>query len=190
MTFNFTSNGPKCSLTLNIYLLGCLFHCLWNRNLFLKKKSSWPRADIDLARVEKGKGIPDNTAPKSYLLFLSRTTIENLSTNLGTEQKAGKNSQQMGFVTHFLNGTSQEITVKLNEGRLQKFYQVKQLKENSTENSPEKNFKEDSQLHELWNISTKKKKKKKKKKREKKKRKKKEKKITQNTKNFVSREFS
>ena len=36
-----------------------------------------------------------------------------------------------------------------------KFYQVKQLKENSTENSAEKNFKEDSKLNENWNISTK-----------------------------------
>ena len=61
----------------------------------------------------------------------------------------------MGFVTRFLNGASQEIKVKLNESRLLKFYQVKQLKENSTKNSAEKNFKEDSQLNELWNISTK-----------------------------------
>ena len=66
----------------------------------------------------------------------------------------------MGFVTRFLNGASQEIKVKLNEGWLLKFNQVKQLKENSTENSAEKNFKEDSQLNKLWNISTKKKKKK------------------------------
>ena len=51
----------------------------------------------------------------------------------------------MGFVTCFLNGASQEIKVKSNESRLLKFYQVKQLKENSTENSAEKNFKEESQ---------------------------------------------
>ena len=50
--------------------------------------------------------------------------------------------------------------MKLNESRLLKFYQVKQLKENSTENSAEKNFKEDSQFNELWNISTNKKEKK------------------------------
>ena len=61
----------------------------------------------------------------------------------------------MGFVTRFLNGTSQEIKVKLNESQLLKFYQVKHVKENSTENSVEKNFKEDSQINELWNISTK-----------------------------------
>ena len=36
-----------------------------------------------------------------------------------------------------------------------KFYQVKQLKENSTENSAEKDFTEDSKLNENWNISTK-----------------------------------
>ena len=67
----------------------------------------------------------------------------------------------MGFVTRFLNGASQEIKLKLNESRFLKFYQVKQPKENSTENSAEKNFKEDEQLNELWNISTKQKKKRK-----------------------------
>ena len=50
---------------------------------------------------------------------------------------------------------SQEIKVKSNESRLLKFYQVKQLKENSTEFSTKKNFKEDSKLNEHWNISTK-----------------------------------
>ena len=58
--------------------------------------------------------------------------------------------------------------------REKKIYQVKQLKENSTENSAEKNFTEDSKLNENWNISTKLKKKKKKK----------------YPKNFVSRTFS
>ena len=53
---------------------------------------------------------------------------------------------------------SQEIKVKLNKSWLLKFYQVKQLKENSTENSAEKNFNKDSQLNEPWNISTKQKK--------------------------------
>ena len=65
----------------------------------------------------------------------------------------------MGFVTRFLNRASQEIKVKLNESRLLKFYQFKQLKENSTENSAEKNFRQDSQFNEPWNISTKQKKK-------------------------------
>ena len=62
----------------------------------------------------------------------------------------------MGFVTRFLNWASQEIKVKLNEYRLLKFYQVKQLKENSTDNAAEKNLK-DSQSNELWNIFTNKK---------------------------------
>ena len=57
----------------------------------------------------------------------------------------------MGFIPRFLNVASEEIKVKLNESRLLKFYQVKRLKENSAE----KNFKEDLQFHELWNISTK-----------------------------------
>ena len=55
----------------------------------------------------------------------------------------------MGFVTCFLNGASQEIKAKLNKSRLLKLYQVKQLKENSTKNSAEKNPKEDSELNEL-----------------------------------------
>ena len=55
----------------------------------------------------------------------------------------------MGFITRFLNGASQEIKLKLNKSQLLKFYQVKQLKENSTENSAEKKFKEDSKLNEL-----------------------------------------
>ena len=50
------------------------------------------------------------------------------------------------FVTCFLNEASQEIKVKLNESRLLKFYQVKQLKENSSQNSAEKYFLEDSKL--------------------------------------------
>ena len=81
---------------------------------------------------------------------MSRITIQTLSTNLGTKLLAGKISQQMSFVTRFLNGISQEIKEKLNESRLLKFYQVKHLKENSTENSAEKNFKEDSQFNETF----------------------------------------
>ena len=75
---------------------------------------------------------------------------------------------------------SQEVKVKLNESRLLKFHQIKQLKENSTENSTEKNFKEDSQFNEIWNISKKKKKKKKKK----------EKRNYSNLKNVVSQTLS
>ena len=67
----------------------------------------------------------------------------------------------MGFVTHFLNGAAKEIKVKWNKSRLLKSYQIKQLKENSTKNSAKKNIKEDAQLNELWNISTKQKKKRK-----------------------------
>ena len=84
----------------------------------------------------------------------------------------------MGFVIRFLNGASQEIKVKLNEIRLLKFYQVKQLKENSTENSAEKNLKEDLKFNELSNISTKQNKKKKRNEK------------YSNSKNFVSRTVS
>ena len=62
-----------------------------------------------------------------------------------------KFSLQFGFDSRFLNRASQEIRVKLNVSRLLKFYQVKQLNENSIENSAEKNFKEDSQFNEFWN---------------------------------------
>ena len=72
----------------------------------------------------------------------------------GDQSEETKNSsEQKSFVTRSLNGASQEIKVKLNESRQLKFYQVKLLKENSTQNSAEKNFKEDSQFNELWNIS-------------------------------------
>ena len=38
------------------------------KNLFQRrKKTSWPRAALDLIWVEKGEVILDYTAPKSYL---------------------------------------------------------------------------------------------------------------------------
>ena len=69
--------------------------------LFLRKKSSRPRAALDLPRVEKGEVIPENTAPKSYpprreLLLRPPVRIR------GPTLKARENSQQEGFVTHFL----------------------------------------------------------------------------------------
>ena len=48
-----------------------------HKNLFLRKKSNRPRAALDLAKVEKGEVIPDNTAPKSYLpLFVKNPQYE------------------------------------------------------------------------------------------------------------------
>ena len=42
-----------------------------DENLFLRKKSSWPRAALDLAWVVKGEEIPDSAAPKcDFLLFV------------------------------------------------------------------------------------------------------------------------
>ena len=106
----------------------------WVRNKFsvlklvgwlgLRRKSGRSRAVLDLARKKKES---ETTAPKVPPLF-----VENyywtLNTNSGTELKARKISQQMGFVTRFLNEVSQEIKVKLNESRQLKFYQVKQVK--------------------------------------------------------------
>ena len=65
-----------------------------------------------------------------------------------------------GFCHLLLEWSFPRNKLELNESQQLKFYQVKQLKENSTENSAEKNFKEDSQFNELRNISTKQKEKK------------------------------
>ena len=106
-------------------------------------------------------------APKIYLHFLPKTTIETLSTNSGTKPKAGKLANRWVSLlapwiasTYFKQAEAfQDRLVKLNESRRLKIYQVEQLKENSTENSAEKDFKENSQFNELWNISTKQKRK-------------------------------
>ena len=104
---------------------------------------------LDLAEVEKEELIPDSATPRSDFLLLSNYYLT-LSKEVGDRTvEAGKIGRSMGFVTRFLNGASQEIKVKLKESRLLKFYQVKQLKENSKENSAEKNLKEDSQFNEL-----------------------------------------
>ena len=97
----------------------------FNKNLFLRKKSSRPCAALDQARVEKGEIIPENTAPKSYLLFLSRTTIGVLSTNSGT--KLGQEKIASRWISSIASGiahkyfklwwqeASQEIKPKSNE---------------------------------------------------------------------------
>ena len=66
----------------------------------------------------------------------------------------------MGFVTRFINGAPQEIKVKINEIDYWSSTKKIQLKENSTENSAEKNIKEDSKFNKPWNFSIKKKEKK------------------------------
>ena len=60
---------------------------------------------LDLARVEKGEVILDNKAPESYLLLFVKIYYLNSQYKFGDQTvKAGKISQQMGFVTCFLNG--------------------------------------------------------------------------------------
>ena len=49
-------------------------------------------------------------------------------------------SQQIGFVTHFLNRAPQEIKVKINESQLLKFYQENSTKINSTEKKIDREF--------------------------------------------------
>ena len=63
---------------------------LYYKNLFRRKKIKLTTRGLDLARVEKGEVIPYSAAPKSNFLFLSRTAIEILSTNLETELIARK----------------------------------------------------------------------------------------------------
>ena len=114
-----------------------------------------------MARVEKGEGIPNKMAPKSYFLCLSRTTIEPSIWIRGPNWLHEKLKLADGFRHPLQIQTSPETKPKLNESRQPKFYPVRQLKENSTENSAGKNLKKDSQLNELWNVSIKKKKEKK-----------------------------
>ena len=125
-----------------------------------KKKIKPTTCRLDLAWKSKRKVIPDNMAPKSYLLPFVENYYSDPQYEFGDQSEGIKNlSLEKGFITHFWNGASQEIKVKLKESWLLKFYQVKQQKENSTENSDEKNFKEDLQFNELWNILTKQKRK-------------------------------
>ena len=79
---------------------------------------------------KRGEVISDNTAPKRDFLLFVKNYYWTLSVRIqGPNCKGTKNlSLQMGFVTRFLNGTSQEIKVKLDESRQLKFYQVKKTR--------------------------------------------------------------
>ena len=57
------------SLNPSIFLMDAQIEVrLTYKNLFLRKKSSRPRAALHLAGVEKGEVIPDSAAPKSDFL--------------------------------------------------------------------------------------------------------------------------
>ena len=60
------------------------------KNLFLRKKSSWPRAALDLAGVEKGEIVPDSAAPKSEFLLFVKNYYLTFSTNSGTWNEGTK----------------------------------------------------------------------------------------------------
>ena len=109
--------------------------------------------------MEKGEVIPESSTKKWLPLFCQNTIWPSVKRDWRHE----KLSQQIDFITHFMNGAPQEIEVKINESQLLKFYQ-----ENSTMNSVKKKLKEDSKFKQLLNIFTKKKKRKKKEKKEKK----------------------
>ena len=115
---------------------------------------------LDLARVPKREVIPDNTAPKSYLLFLSRTTTETLSTNSRTKLRQEKlTRRKVSSLTSWKASTyfkqARNFPSDKSKIKWKSTIEILQRKENSTENSSEKNFKDDSQFNELWNISTK-----------------------------------
>ena len=61
---------------------------IFYQKLFRRKKSSWPRAALDLAWAEKGEVIPDK---KATFFFLSRTTIEPSVRIRGPNCKGWKN---------------------------------------------------------------------------------------------------
>ena len=112
--------------------------------------------------MEKKEVIPDNVAPKSDFLRWSRIPIETLSTNSETDLWRHEKLKSVDGFRHSLlefsvkilkqDETSQEVKVKLNESRQLKFYLVKQLKENSTDYSAEKNLKEDSKFNEILKV--------------------------------------
>ena len=104
------------------------------KNLFLRKKSNRPSSALDLAKVEKGEVIPDNAAPKSYLPLFVKNYYWDPQYEFGDQTE--KQEKRVSSLTSWI--ASQEIKVKLNESRLLKFYQFKQLKENLTENCAEK----------------------------------------------------
>ena len=59
---------------------------------------------LDLARLEKEEVILDNTAPKSYLPLFVDNYCWTPQNEFGDQTvKAGKNRQQKGFFTRFLN---------------------------------------------------------------------------------------
>ena len=74
-----------------------------NKNSFMRKKSNRPRAALDLVTVEKGEGIPNNTAPRKKLPpTISRELQLRPSVRIrGPNCKGRKNIQQMAFVTRF-----------------------------------------------------------------------------------------
>ena len=92
------------------------------KDLFLRKKSSWPRAALDLAAVEKGEIIPDSAVPKSDFLFLNYYSDHQFEFR-DPKWRHENLSQQIGFINSFMNEAPQEVKVKIDKSRLLKFYQ-------------------------------------------------------------------
>ena len=62
---------------------------------------------LDLVGVEKEKVIPDSRAPKSDFLLFVKNYLSDPQYEFGDwTVKVGKISQQIGFVTRFLNKAS------------------------------------------------------------------------------------
>ena len=109
----------------------------------------------DLAREEKEVVILDSAAPKSDFLFFVENYYSDPQYEIG--DRTVKN-EKLKLADEFLHSLLEWNFLRNKnkiKGKSTTQILVKQLKENSTENSAEKSFKEGSQLNELWNISTK-----------------------------------
>ena len=87
----------------------CLAWLLTISSKFISnKETNRPCAALYLARVEKGEVIPDYTAPKRLPPTICRKLLLGPQYELGDQTvKAGKNSQQKGFVNRFLSSRFQ-----------------------------------------------------------------------------------
>ena len=83
----------------------------------------------------KGRSNPKLWVTKNWLPPFVKLLFD-LQYEFGDQDWRHENlSQQMGFITCFMNGAPQEIKVKINESRLLKFYL-----ENSTERKFNREF--------------------------------------------------
>ena len=111
-----------------------------------------------MARVEKREGIPDSALPRSYFLFWSRSTIEPSVRFWGPSYWHEKLMPAERFRHSLL-----EWRIPRNKSKIKRKSAIPILSSYTTERKINREFcfEEDSQLNELWNMSTKQKKKRK-----------------------------